>query len=149
MLYYGPEDLERSLNRCRNIYDDQVLQFADDVFMVQYNRYRDFFFDKNREKWKETMEREVGREATENRHEIIFTILHNKISVTPSGIMKLNGKEPENLFEVFDKGEDVFEVYRKVSIVADRLKDLPYDEQDKGLIRVDLNVDDIQEKKMK
>ena len=133
MLYYGPEDLKQSLDRCRNIYDEQVLKFVDAVFRIQYNKYRDFFFDKNREKWKEKVEQEAGMESTENKHEIVFAIQNNKISVTPSGIMKLNGKQSENLYEVFDKGKDVFELYKKINIVANKLKDISYEEQNRKL----------------
>ena len=129
-----PKDLKKSLDRCRNIYDEHVLKFVDAVFRIQYNKYRDFFFGNNREKWKEAVEKEVGMKSTENRHEIVFAIQNNQISVTPSGIMKLNGKQSGNLYEVFDKGKDVFELYKTINIITGKLKDIPFDEQDRKLI---------------
>lgn len=119
-LTYSAEDLEKSLRKCEEYYQQDVINYVKDVALIQMDQYRDYFYGKEREIWERQILNEFPEMTREDGDELILALKNGaRFHVKPTGSVDILGKGEVSLYEICETyGQDTLEKYKAVSETA-------------------------------
>lgn len=124
-IQFSKEDLDKVLNRCQEAYDYNTLDYTKEMFLYQMDRYRDFFYGKEREIWKENIREEIEQKTgkkiiseNSNGKTLLFSAEqpNMKIEITPSGKYGVSGNGDVGLYEISQRyGDGTMRMYMETA----------------------------------